>query len=428
MSNLTKTVCFILFISSQLFLCSNQEKKLTFWIGGAPQEVDYWEKLVQKFEVQSGYDVSVIRQPTDSDQRRQGLVISLQSRQPDPDLFLMDVIWIGQFAQSHWLEPLDGFIQQYQFSIEPFFQRVIRLVDRYDAKLFALPVYVDGGLLYYRQDLLQQFGYTKPPKTWGQLLEMSQKIQPRMLEQNSNFYGFVWQGAQYEGLVCTFLEFISSNSGGIMMDNKIKLNRTNNFAALQFMQDLIHKYRISPPNTYTEMKEEQVRRWFQRGNALFERNWPYAWELHQSKDSSVKGKIGISPLPHFVGGESASTLGGWHIGISRFSDQKEKAWQLLQFITSYKSQKELVLNLGWNPGRSDVYADEEVLKKLPHLLRLRSVFEHAVARPDLPYYTQISETIQRYVNRCLAGKMSPEDALNRAQIEIDEITKIYGQK
>ncbi len=419
---------FILILTFSLFNCSNKEKELTFWIGGAPQEVNYWEKLIQQFEKQSGYDVSIVRQPTDSDQRRQGLVISMQSKQPDPDLFLMDVIWIGQFAHSNWLTPLDEFVGQSQFSVEPFFQRVIDVVDRYDNKLYALPVYVDGGLLYYRKDLLEQFGYPSPPETWNQLLEMAQTIQPKMRDQNPNFYGFVWQGAQYEGLTCTFLEFVSSGSGGIMMENQIDLDRTANVSALQFMQDLIYQYGVSPPNTFTEMKEEEVRRWFQRGNALFERNWPYAWKLHQAEDSPVKGKIGIASLPYFEGGESASTLGGWHIGMSRFSDQKEKAWQLLQFITSYESQKKVVLNLGWNPGRTDVYSDEEVLKQLPHLQRLRDVFENAVARPNLPYYTQISDIIQRYVNNCLAGKVSPQDALNQAQSEIEEVTKIYGEK
>ena len=320
---------------TQLWQCSHKEKKLSFWIGGAPQEIDYWQKLVREFEIQSGYNVNVVRQPTDSDQRRQGLVISLESRQPDPDIFLMDVIWISQFVYSGWLEPLDGFVQQSQFSIKPFFQRVIKLVDRYNNKLYALPVYVDGGLLYYRKDLLSQFGFSTPPFTWDQLLKISQTIQPEMREQNSNFYGFVWQGAQYEGLVCTFLEFICSNSGGMMTDNQISINQPNNIIALQFMQDLIHKNHISPPNTYTEMKEEEVRRFFQRGNAVFERNWPYAWKLHQSDDSPVKGKIGIAPLPHFIGGESASTLGGWHIGISCYSDRKSRAWQMLEFITSY---------------------------------------------------------------------------------------------
>jgi multiple sugar transport system substrate-binding protein len=408
--------------------CTGQEPELTLWIGGAPQEVDYWERLIQDFTETYGYPVRLVRQPTDSDQRRQELVISLESNQPDPDVFLMDVIWIGQFARSGWLEPLDSYIRENEFSTKPFFQGIVTLVDRYNGQLFALPVYVDGGLLYYRSDLLQNHGYLNPPRTWKQLVDYAMSIQEAERKETPNFNGFIWQGAQYEGLVCTFLEFITSHGGGMMVDHAMRLDTPENARALQFMQDLIHRYQISPPNTYTEMKEEEVRSSFQRGNALFERNWPYAWKLHQAEDSPVQNRVGIAPLPHFENGKSASTLGGWHAGISRYSDQKEAAWDLVQFIMSYETQKKLVLNLGWNPGRRDIYADPDVIRALPHLQGLREVFEYAVARPNLPYYVQISEVVQRHANHCLAGKIDPEKALSNMQREIERITGIYEEK
>jgi multiple sugar transport system substrate-binding protein len=283
-------------------------------------------------------------------------------------------------------------------------------------------------VLYYRTDLLKRYGYDSPPQTWDQLLRSSQHIQAEEREGNPNFHGFVWQGAQYEGLVCTFLEFTASYGGGILEGGHILLNRPPNVEALKFMQALIHRYAVSPPNIFTEMKEEEVRLVFQRGNALFERNWPYAWKLHQSENSPVKGNVGIAPLPCIEGNQPASTLGGWHVGISRHSDQKGAAWELVEYLCSYETQKQLVLNLGWNPGRTDVYTDSLVLEQLPHLNRLRDVFQYAVARPNVPYYTQISEVIQRNVNGALAGKSDAETALKRMEEETAQITTIYGKE
>ncbi len=194
------------------------------------------------------------------------------------------------------------------------------------------------------------------------------------------------------------------------------------------MHDLIHRYKISPPNTFTEMKEEEVRMFFQQGNALFERNWPYAWALHQSPNSQVKDKVAIAPLPHFSEGESVSTLGGWHIGISKYSDAKEESFKFLSFVTSYVNQKKLALQLGWNPARTDVYQDKELIEKMPHLASLREVFENAYARPPLPYYTLISEVVQRRVNSVLSGRISPSEALSRGQIEIQAIIDRYKKK
>jgi len=341
----------------------------------------------------------------------------------------MDVAWIAQFSASEWLEPLDDYIKKEKINLDAFFNKVVNLVDRYRGKVIALPVYIDAGVLYYRKDLLRKYGYSEPPETWGELVNCALKIQKSMRKTNPNFYGFLWQGAQYEGLVCNWLEFAASNGGGIIFkDGKIGLNLHSNIEALQFMYDLIHTYKISPPNTFTEMKEEEVRMSFQKGDALFERNWPYAWALHQSEDSYVKGKVDIAPLPHFASGKSVSTLGGWHIGISKYSDAKSKAFKFLKFVISYGTQKKLALKLGWNPGRKDVYTDQEVLKKMPHLAKLKDVFENALPRPNLPYYTQISEVLQHYINAALAGKLTPEDALSQAEKEAQDVIERYERK
>ena len=175
------------------------------------------------------------------------------------------------------------------------------------------------------------------------------------------------------------------------------------------------------------MKEEEVRRAFQNGNALFERNWSYAYKLHNSKDSRVRGKTGMAVLPHFKGHQSASALGGWHIGISKYSDQKEQALQFIKYVTSYKIQKDLFTSVGWNPGRKGVYYDKELQKKYPQLKILYEAFQHAVSRPVLSYYSEVSDIIQRYVNRCLADKISPEDALNKCQEEIKSLVIIYSE-
>lgn len=408
--------------------CTRKEAAIVFMVGGAPDELEYWEELIREFEAGTGFDVRIIRQPTDSGQRRQGLVVPLKSRHTDPDVFLMDVVWIGQFVASGWLEPLDMYISKTRFSVGPFFEGVINLADKYEDTLFALPVYVDGGLLYYRKDLLAKHGYNSPPETWDELLRCSLTIQEGERGDKPDFFGFVWQGAQYEGLVCTFLEFSASNRGGILRDDQISINTPENVEALELMRDLIHHHEISPPNTFTEMKEEEVRSFFQRGKALFERNWPYAWKLHESAESPVRGKVGIASLPHFKKGKNVSALGGWHVGISRHSDAKERAWELVRFITSYQTEKKLVLNLGWNPGRKDVYEDQEIKDKFPHLHILSGIFENAIPRPNLPYYTQLSEIIQRHVNACLSGRVEPHQALQKTQTEVQDLIQMYHEK
>jgi multiple sugar transport system substrate-binding protein len=418
-----KKILWIVPIAALLALSCPGPKKtaVVFAVGGAPHSLAFWEQLIRGFEKESGIRVEMLRQPTDTDQRRQGLVVALNAATSNPDVFLMDVAWLGLFLASDWLEPLGSAVDP-----EPFFPRVLQMVDIHEGKLMALPVYMDAGLLYFRKDLLEQFGLSGPPKTWNELLSYARTVQRKMRKNNPDFYGFVWQGAQYEGLICNFMEFAGSRGSFIIQENQIVLDSAENRRALTFMRALIWTYEVSPPSTYTEMKEEETRTFFQAGNVLFQRNWPYAWALHQALDSKVRGKIGVAPLPAPPNGESVSALGGWHIGISKFSDVKPQALKFVEFVTSYETQKRLLLNLGFNPGRKDLYADPEVLEKAPHLAQLRDVFQNARPRPILPYYTQISEIAQPFMNGVLSGKYKPKSALTAAQQEIASLLKRYA--
>lgn len=399
-------------------------KIVYFSVGGAPHEIQFWKTLIADFHRQSGIEVRLVRQLADTGQRRQELLINLKAKQSDPDLFLMDVAWVSQFAASGWLTPLDH--QLGLSDVGVFFREIVNRVDRYENELYALPVFIDGGLLYYRRDLLEKYGYSHPPKTWDELEMMATHIQTQEQKIQPGFNGFLWQGSQYEGLVCNFIEVAASGHGGIyIQNNRLLLNTAENRRALQRMNSWIHHLKVSPFNTFTEMKEENVRRLFQRGLALFERNWPYAWELHQDIDSPVRGLIGVALLPRETEGKHVSALGGWHLAISQFSDAKQEAAQLAAFVLSYESQKKLALSLGLNPGRRDIYDDPEIISAMPHLPVLKQAFDHAVARPPIPYYTQLSEVIQQALNSALAGEKGVEEALIWAENQAQRIITRY---
>jgi len=411
----------ILFVLFLVVGCTRTDSRsVVFAVGGAPVELIFWQNLIGDFESESGISVEMVRRPTDSSQQRQSLLIPLKAGLSDPDVFLMDVAWVGLFAAAGWLEPLGGKVE-----VSPFFPNVVNEVDTVGGQLVALPVYMDGGLLFYRKDLLREAGIARPPGTWEDLVSSAVKVQRRQRIDNPNFFGFVWTGSQYEGLVTVFMEFAGSTGGFVRTSGKIRLASPGNIQALTLMCDLIWREKISPPSTYTTMKEEEVRRYFQAGDALYERNWPYAWALHQAEGSMVKGSTGVAPVPAPRGSRSVSTLGGFHIGVSRYSDVKAEALAFVKFVTRYESQKRLVLNLGWNPGRQDLYEDPAVLAVAPHLRTLREVFQKARPRPVVPYYTQISEIVQRHLNRALANEVSPEAALADADREIAGLLARY---
>lgn len=420
-------VAVVFFLAGLLVVFSGCSRRsgLSFMVGGAPNEIAFFEEILTSFTAQSGVPVTLIRQTTDSAQRKQGILLALRGQQPDPDVMLVDVGWIAQIAASGWLEPLE----KYGIEKKAFFAGIIDLADTYENRLIGLPLYIDGGLLYYRKDLLAAHGYNNPPQTWEELRRMAEKVTPAERVRNPNFWGYVWQGAQYEGLTCNALEFFVSAGGGFFVNSATPvIDQKANFKALRFMHGLLHQNPISPPNTFTGMKEEEVRGFFQNENALFERNWTYAWGLHNAKDSPIKGRVKMAPLPGFLPGNGASTLGGWHIVMSKFSDMKPESAALIRYLTSAPIQKKFALKLGWNPGRADVYDDPELLQANPALLDLKQVFQAAVPRPMIPYYSRVSQILQKHINAAIADRVSAEEALKTAQSEVLELIKDYGIK
>jgi len=391
--------------------------ELTFAAGGAPTELAVWEQITNAFERETGVRVALQRMPADSAQQRQAILIALKARQPDPDVFLMDVAWVGTWAASGWLEPLPSPANN------AFMPEVLQATDVFNGRLLALPVYLDAGLLYYRTDLLARVGLKKPPQTWRELEDSAVLIQHEVRQSDPTFYGFVWQGAQYEGLVVNFLEFAGAPGGFRAEGSTLNVKLPANVQALSLMRDCIWSLKISPPNTYTEMREEQTRSYFQDGHALYERNWSYAWTLHQNEDSKVRGKVGVASLPGQAPGESAATLGGYHVGVSAFSDAPANARRFALYITSREVQKILALKLGWNPGRRDLYDDAEILSRAPHLARLKEVFRTARPRPPVPDYTIVSQQIQAPLSAVLSRRKSPEEGLRAAQAGIDRFER-----
>ena len=307
------------------------------------------QKLIAEFEQQNpGIRVKDETLPSSSDEQHQFYVINLEGRTSDFDVFAIDVIWVAEFAKAGWLRDLTALLPESERAA--FFAGPIEAVTIEDG-VYAIPWFIDAGLLYYRTDLLAEYGMP-PPKTWGKLVRIAYDIGKR----HPDLYGFIWQGKQYEGLVCNVLEYLWSNGGEVLSDGKVVIDSPENREALKVMVDLVRTYKVTP-DLVTTTTEEPSREIFGRGKAVFMRNWPYAWRLLQREGSAVKDKVGITVLPHFRRKRSAATLGGWQLAVNKHSKHPQAAEKFVAFMTSSKAQKHLGLTVGFQPTRKALYED-----------------------------------------------------------------------
>lgn len=369
--------------------------------------------IIERFEkANPGIKVDMIEGPASSDARENMYSTAFMAQDDAYDLVYMDIAWLPKFAAAGWLRPLDD-------KFTPRMQAEFLAGDiegsKYEGRLYRVPVQSDGGLLYYRKDLLAAKGLAVP-RTWAELVAAAKATQTK------DVAGFVFQGKQYEGLVCAFLEVVWGFSGDLLdASGNVVIDGPGAVAALTALVDGIYKDKVIPQAVLT-YQEEEARNAFQEGRAVFMRNWPYAWNLMQGENSPVRGKVGIVPMVAGPGGRPAATLGGWGFALSAFSKRPDEAWKLAEFFAREESQKLAYFQGGILPTRKSLFSDKDVLKASPQIRDLYAVLSVTRPRAAHPRWPRISDALQMHVSAALSRQEEPAAALQAAAAEIRAAT------
>jgi multiple sugar transport system substrate-binding protein len=353
-----------------------------------------------------GVDVSLRITPDAANQRHQLYVQWLNAHVPEPDVLQLDIVWTAEFAAAGWIRPF----ADTAVDAADFFPAAVQ-ADRWRGALYAVPWFIDAGLLYWRTDLVAD-----APAT----LEALRADAVRARRERGIANGLVWTGARYEGLVTVFMEYLTAYGGRVIDDHgEIVVDSPEAIRALQFMRDSIGDQGFVPVSVLT-WQEEQVRFAFQNGQAAFMRNWPYAWALLQDqRRSRVANSIRVAPMPRAAGGRPSATLGGAQLAINRYTREPELAAALVEFLTAPAQMVERARVASQLPARRSVYDGSDLARALPMpIADIRRALESAVARPVTPVYSEMSEILQVHLHRALTSQEEPSAALHDAAREI----------
>ena len=378
------------------------------------------EKL-DLFEKATGNKVTIVPMPSSTTDQFGQYKLWLAAGNSDIDVYQTDVIWAPQLS-----EQLVDLTEATKDVIGQHFPSIVES-QTVNGKLVAMPLFTDAPALYYRKDLLEKYGKT-PPKTWAELTETAKEIQDKEREAGSkDIWGFVWQGNAYEGLTCNALEWVKSNGGGqiVEADGEISINNPKAAAALEAVKGWVNT--ISPPGVLA-YQEEEARGVWQTGNAVFMRNWPYAYGLGNGADSAVKDKFDVVALPagSGEGDKSAATLGGWNLAVSKYSKNQPEAIELVKFLTSKDMQKIQAMKASNLPTIIELYDDADIAKEVPIIPRWKDVFLNAVPRPSAPTkvkYNEVSSNFWTAVHNTISGNGSAEENLELLEAQL---TKLKG--
>jgi len=367
--------------------------------------------LIAAFQKQyPNIHVSLTSAPTSTDTNRATLVTTISGGSATPDVFMGDVIWPAQFGAHQLAVPLSDYLPASYWS-----QFAPGLVQgaSYNGKVYGSPLFEDQGFMYYRKDLLSKAGLPVPT-TWQQL-ETDAKT---LVSSHAVKYGFVWQGASYEGLTCNFMEYLASAGGTATNSNytQANLNSPQANQALTFMRSLITSG--ASPAAVTTFQESQAMNTFAAGDAAFLRNWDYAYTAATDPATSqlTASQVGVEPMPAFSGQPTPgySNIGGWNLYINPHSKNVAADLTFIKFMASPTAQTILATEFSEIPTTTVVRDSPQVIALNPVLAIVGKT--KLVPRPaGTPNYPQLSTAIYTNVNAALAGSSSTTAALAAAQ-------------
>lgn len=360
--------------------------------------------------------VTLIELPEDADAQRAQMIQNANAKSDAYDVLAVDNVWTAEFAANRYITELpDATFPQTADFLPP-----VIAAAKYKDKLFAIPYASDGGLLYYRTDLLKAAGITEAPKTWADMQADCAKVTATPAGAGVSCYAGQFQ--KYEGLTVNFAEAVNS-SGGVITDatGKPNVNTPQAKAGLDFLVNAFKTGEI--PKEAITYKEEEARRAFQEGKLVFERQWPYMYTLAEKTDGSSKvaGNIAVAPLPGLTG-PGVSSLGGHALAISTYSKNKKTAADFINFYTSKDSNTIQVKQASLAPVYTSIYDDPSLQASLPYLATLKASILGAQARPKVVRYGDATLAIQDAAYGAIQGQMTSDQALSQLQTKLEALT------
>jgi trehalose/maltose transport system substrate-binding protein len=380
------------------------------------------EPLLEQFTRETGIRVRDLPVPETTFDQLDLSRRLLKQADSGPDVLAVDVIW-PRVLESDLVDLRHDMADEIP-SLEP---QLLRSYES-DGKLVAIPYTVQVGVLQYRTDLLREYGYQQPPKTWDELENMAARIQAgERAKGNKDFWGYVWQGAAAKALTCNVIEWQAGARGGRIIERNDTIS-VNNSAVIRSWQRAKHWIGwISPPSVlaYQELDSLNV---FDKGGAAFGRIWGGASitrialfrQMHW-RNSLAQNITGYTTIPGGLAGW-VGTLGGSGLAVSEHSSHRKEAIELVRFlirtqIHSNQVDEGAVVDRAGFHGADSV---SEAGRTSEAVIRTRLVI-----RPSTETRTQYEHVARAYVDAVhsvLTGEKSAPIAAAALEKELVRIT------
>ncbi|KQR29963.1 sugar ABC transporter [Rhizobium sp. Leaf155] len=383
-------------------------------------------KLLPEFEKKTGIKVNYEIVPYENTREKEVLNFTSQG---DLTMALVDLVWIGEFAENGWIDPIDNFtkdksITDPNLKLDGFFPLLLDAFGSWGGKTYGLPFDNYSGLMFYNSCKLKDAGFDKPPSTWDELMKV---YAPKLTDASKNQYAYALQSLRGETQSADSFMRMLWPFGGSLLDKQFKSNLMSkeSQAGLNFRQDLM-KY--MPPGIVSFDHAEAVNSLAQGQVAMITEWSAFYGTLVDPATSKLGDCLAVAPEPAGPAGRLPA-LGGFSLAVAAQAteEQKKATWLFIQWATSEDIAKAYV-EAGGVSGRMSVYNDPEIKAKYKFVEPMVASWQKGVPefRPRFPAWPAISEVVAEWGSKMMLGEVSVEAGSKEIGTRMEDILKKEG--
>ena len=332
------------------------------------------------------------------------------------DTVLMDTPWPAEFADAQIVRDISDKIPA-DFKSGVFDSAFTSSL--YKGKTWGVPWINDTKFFFYNKKMFDQAGITSPPKTWDEVVADAKTIKSKNIVQ----YPLAWSWVQAEAVICDWAEIAAVMGGANFIDDQGNptFNKGGGLAALQFMKQTIDEGISNPASL--GFKEDDVNSTIAAGQAAMGLNWTYGYNvLNDKTKSKVAGDIMVTAAPGGPSGPTSGVNGGMSIAVTTKSQHPDEALKLALWMASQPMQEKYDANTF--PEWKASFDNTTLTKTNPDFWSAaKSAFAGLVARPVVPYYTNLSNALQVAIQEALKGTKTPQQALDEVAAKVPDMKK-----
>ena len=381
-------------------------------------------EMLPEFEAATGIKINITTMPYEN-------ALGEQVRDfvagGDLDIALIDLVWIGNFAENGWIVPIDEFtsnpdLADPDLDIADFFPLVLNAFGAWNGVTYGLPLDNYSGLMFYNRCMLEEAGFDGPPATWQELKDV---YGPALTKDGK--YAFALQSKRNETQSADSFARVLWPFGGSFLDANFRsnLNSPESQAGLQFRQDLM----AYMPDGIVAYDHAETVNALAQGDVAMITEWSAFFSTLANPETSTLGDcLAIAPEPMGPAGRKPA-LGGFSLAVAEQADEAERAaaWLFIQWATS-KANAETYLRKGGVPARQSVYQIPGIADEFPFVNALVESWQDGVPefRPRFAEWPEITEIVQEWGTKMMLGEVSIEDGAREIGTRMEAILEEAG--